>query len=334
MYGKTYLSFEEALTLLADEGAPLSSQTLYALSGPSSAEVKLFREWWPAVPTERRKLVIAALTESAEANFELDFNALFRVTLEDDDDEVRTLSIEGLWEDEAVKLVMPLVNILRRDPALSARAAAAASLGRFVLLSEMEELDERYSKLVRGALLETVYSEEEEPDVRRRAVESIAFLTDECVRDIISAAYAEPYEEMRISAVFAMGRSNDPHWAPTVLRELASSSPEMRYEAARACGELEVKESVSELMRLVTDPDREVQFASIGALGQIGGPRARHILQILSRSEDDVVRLLAEDSLAELELGERPLDLLVCEPDEMEEDQEEDQEEDELGLWD
>ncbi len=325
---ESYLSFEQALELLIDEAAPMSSRALYVLSAPSSAQVKLFRERWPAVSPERRRKVIAALAESAEANFELDFNALFRVTLEDEDDEVRTVSIEGLWEDEQVSLVLPLVNILRRDPSTSARAAAATSLGRFVLLGEMEELDERYVKLVRGALLEAIHSEEEEREVRRRAVESIAFLTDDCVRDIVSAAYEEPYEDMRISAVFSMGRTNDPYWAQTVLAELTSANPAMRYEAARACGELELQESVPELIRLVSDPDREVQFASIGALGQIGGPRARHTLQILSRSQDEVVRLLAEDSLAELELGERPLDLLICEPDELED------EEDDLDLWD
>jgi hypothetical protein len=328
MYDESYMSFERALELLADEGASLSGRALYALSGPSSAEVKLFRERWPRMTTARRKKVMAMLTESAEANFELDFNALFRVTLEDEDDEVRTLSIEGLWEDEEVSLVSPLVKILRRDPAATARAAAASSLGRFVLLGEMEELDERYATLVRGALLEAIDTAEEEREVRRRAIESIAFLTDDCVRDIISAAYSEPYDDMRISAVFAMGRTNDPYWGETVLGELASPNPAMRYEAARACGELEIKEAVSELIRLVSDPDREVQFASIVALGQIGGSRARHTLQILSRSRDEVVRLLAEDSLAELELGERPLDLLICDPDAVED------EEDDLDLWD
>ena len=330
MYEESYLGFEQALELLADEQAPLSSRALYVLSGPSSAEVKLFRERWPTVSTERRRKVMAILTESAEANFELDFNALFRVTLEDEDEEVRTQSVEGLWEDEEVTLVAPLVSILRRDPAASARAAAAASLGRFVLLGEMDELDQRYAKVVRGALLEAIEREEEEREVRRRAVESIAFFTDDCVREIISAAYEEPYEDMRISAVFAMGRTNDPYWAETVLSELASPNPAMRYEAARACGELELQESVSQLIGLVSDPDREVQFASIGALGQIGGARARHVLQVLSRSEDEVVRLLAEDSLAELELGERPLDLLVCEPD----DEDVEDEEDDIELWD
>jgi HEAT repeat protein len=258
--------------------------------------------------------MIALLTESAEANFELDFNALFRVTMEDEDEQVRTLSIEGLWEDEGITLIGPLVHTLRHDEAMSARAAAASSLGRFALLAELEELDERYAKLIRGALLESVYNDDEHSEVRRRAVESIAYLGDDCVYDIIAAAYEVPDESMRMSAVFAMGRSGDTVWSSAVQHELTSANPAMRYEAARACGELEVKESVSALIQLISDPDREVQFAAIAALGQIGGQRARRVLERCCRSEDDVVRLVAEDALAELKLGEQPLDLFIYAP--------------------
>jgi HEAT repeat protein len=267
--------------------------------------------------------MIALLTESAEANFELDFNALFRVTMEDEDEQVRTLSLEGLWEDEGITLIGPLVRTLRHDAATSARAAAASSLGRFVLLAELEELNERYAKLIRGALLESIHNDDEHSEVRRRAVESIAYLGDDCVRDIIAAAYEVPDEAMRMSAVFAMGRSGDTVWSSIVQDELSSANPAMRYEAARACGELEVKKAVSALIQLISDPDREVQFAAIAALGQIGGQRARRVLELCCRSEDDVVRLVAEDALAELELGEQPLDLFIYAPN-MEHDEEED----------
>jgi HEAT repeat protein len=233
------------------------------------------------------------------------------------------LSIEGLWEDEEVTLVAPLVRALRHDEGMSARAAAATSLGRFALLAELEELDERHAKLVRGALLESVHNDDEHLEVRRRAVESIAYLGEDCVREIIAAAYEEPDESMRISAVFAMGRSADAVWSDIVQEELSSSVPAMRYEAARACGELEVKEAVTALIQLVSDPDREVQFAAMAALGQIGGQRARQVLERCARSADDVVQLVAEDALAELELGARPLDLFIYDPS-MEQEEDED----------
>jgi HEAT repeat protein len=302
------LAFEDALRSLADERASLSSVVLYALSGPSKAEVQLFASRWPALPVQRRRKVIDLLVESAEANFELDFRGLFRVTLEDEDEEVRRASVEGLWEDEGVRLVLPLVRLLRQDAAMSVRAAAAESLGRFLLLVEMEELDERYGTLIRGALLEAIDSVEEDTDVRRRAIESIAYWGDQCVRDIIAAAYEDLDESMRLSAVFSMGRSVDRFWADIVQKELASATPAMRYEAARACGELELKEAVPQLIHLISDADREVQFAAITALGQIGGKRASRALERCCASADEVIRLVAEDALAELRLGEGQLD--------------------------
>ena len=308
-------TFEEGLLQLADERAALSSLVLYALSAPSTEEVRLFRRQWPTLPVERRRKIITALAESAEANFELDFNALFRVTMDDEDEHVRTVSIDGLWEDEGPALVAPLVHVLRHDQAVSSRAAAASSLGRFVLLAELEELDERYAKLIHGALLEVTGNREEPLEVRRRAVESIAYWDEHCVHDIIAAAYQDSAELMRISAVFAMGRSVDPDWSEIVRGELYNSNPAMRYEAARACGELEVKAAVPELSALVSDPDREVQFAAIGALGQIGGPQAQRVLERSARSSDEAMRMAAEDALAELQLGQQPLDLLVLDSD-------------------
>jgi len=308
-------TFEEALLRLADERAALSSLVLYALSAPSSEELRIFRRQWPTLPVERRRKTITALAENAEANFELDFNALFRVTMEDEDEQVRTVSIEGLWEDEEVTLIAPLVHVLQNDTAASSRAASASSLGRFVLLAELEELEERYARLIRGALLEAIQNRAEPLEVRRRAVESIAYWDEQRVHDIIAAAYQEPAELMRISAVFAMGRSADPDWGETVRKELHNSNPAMRYEAARACGELEVKAAVPELSGLVSDPDREVQFAAIAALGQIGGRQAQRVLERCARSKDEAMRLAAEDALAELQLGQQPLDLLVLGPD-------------------
>ncbi len=299
------LAFEDALRSVGDERASLSSVVLYALSDPSKAEVQLFREQWPGLPVQRRRRVVELLVENAEANFELDFRALFRVTLEDEDEQVRRASVEGLWEDEEATLILPLVRLLRQDDAMAVRAAAAGSLGRFLLLVELEELDERHGRLIRGALLEAIDSPEEDVEVRRRAIESIAYWGDECVRDIIAAAYEDLDESMRLSAVFSMGRSVDRFWADIVQSELSSPTPAMRYEAARACGELELKEAVPELIHLISDPDREVQFAAINALGQIGGRRARRALERCCASADEVTRLVAEDALAELRLGEQ-----------------------------
>jgi len=305
-----YLTFDEALQSLANE-ATLLSPVLYSLSSPSSGEAQRFGRYSARIPVERRRKIVASLVENAEANFELDYNALFRQTMKDEDAEVRATSIEGLWEDEEVTLIAPLVHMLRYDAAPSVRAAAATSLGRFMLLAELEELEESYANLISSALLNAIRNADEILEVRCRAVESIAYWTHECVHDIIARAYQDRDESMRLSAVFAMGRSVDAVWGEATRKELNSTNPAMRYEAARACGELEVREAVPNLIHLAEGKDREVQSAAIVALGQIGGKQAQHALERYCRSDDEVVRVAAEDALSELKLGQESLDLLA-----------------------
>jgi len=296
-----FTNFEGFLEGIGDSQRPLSISSLYALSRATEAEMEAFANRWPKVEVERHRCIIRSLVEITEASFEVDFGPIFRFCLADEDEEVRAKAIDGLWEDEDVALIDPLVGMLKGDPSVLVRAQAAIALGRFALLAELEELNERLGGIVRGALLGVIRDPEEAMEVRRRAVEAASFFGDEEVTGIIEAAYCDAEEKMRISAVFAMGRNADPYWNEVVMAELESPNPEMRFEAARACGELENAEAVPKLIRLIGDPDREVQGAAIWALGQIGGEEARRVLRACCRSDDEVLRDVAEDALAELE---------------------------------
>lgn len=304
-----FVTFEEMLKRVGDRQKPLSISQLYGLSRAMPAEMAVFARQWPQIEVERRRRIIRSLVEIAEASFEVDFDPIFRHCLTDEDDQVRAQAIDGLWEDEDTALIEPLVKLLRGDPSVLVRASAAMALGRYMLQAELEKLEGGRAAAVRMALLDVIRDLGEDVEVQRRAVESIAYADDEEVRGIIEGAYYVAEEKMQISAVFAMGRSADPYWRETVLSELNNPNPAMRYEAARACGELEHGEAVSSLIELIEDPDREVQEAAIWALGQIGGGEARWVLQACCQSEDDVVREVAEEALAELELGRGLLDL-------------------------
>ena len=139
--------------------------------------------------------------------------------------------------------------------------------------------------LAEEALLETIYQSTEEIDVRRRAIESIGYSGDSRVSKIIEAAYYDENIKMRVSAIFAMGRNADMRWIPQVVAELDSNQAELRFEAARACGELEAKAEMA-----------------IWALGRIGGDVARAALEACLESDSEALALAAEDSLDELNL--------------------------------
>lgn len=275
--------------------------SLYHLSSLAAEDVARVREVWLCLPVELRRRLTARLVELAEADFEVDFGAVFRLGLEDEDAEVRTAAVEGLWEDEDVRLVPLLVARLREDEAVAVRAAAATSLGRFILLGELEKIRPGPHALTYEALLAACQAADEDIEVRRRALESLAYVGNETVVQLIREAYAAPEEKVRISAVFAMGRSADPRWASQVRQELFSPNPELRYEAARACGELQLSEAVLDLEELADDADPEVQEAALWALGQIGGDKARRILERYSLAEDEATRSAAEAALDEWE---------------------------------
>lgn len=274
---------------------------LYHLSDLDAEGIARVRGIWPGLPVELRRRLITTLVEMAEADFELNFGEVFRMGLEDEDAEVRAASIEGLWEDDDVRLVPLLVTRLREDESASVRAAAAQSLGRFILLGELSKILPEPHNMAYQAVLATCQNEDEDIEVQRRALESLAYADNETVIQLIHKAYASPNEKVRVSAVFAMGRSANPYWSRYVRQELFSPNPEMRYEAARACGELQLREAVAELEELADDVDAEVQDAALWALGQIGGDRARAILERYCQADNEATRSAAEAALDELE---------------------------------
>ena len=284
------------------ESAVMPTQaSLYSLSSLEAEGIARVREIWPCLPVKLRQRLVARLVELAEADFEVDFGAVFRLGLEDEDAEVRAAAVEGLWEDEDVRLVPLLVTCLREDCAMTVRAAAATSLGRFILLGELDKIRPGPHALAYEALLAACQDTEEHIEVRRRALESLAYVGNETVAELISEAYAAPEEKVQVSAVFAMGRSADTRWANQARQKLFSPNPELRYEAARACGELQLSEAVLELEDLADDADPEVQEAALWALGQIGGDKARQILERYCCDRDEATRTAAEAALDELE---------------------------------
>jgi HEAT repeat protein len=193
--------------------------------------------------------------------------------------------------------------LLRADESTTVRAAAAIALGKYIYLGELEELDQSQAILAEEALLEAIHQPQEDIEVQRRAIEAVAFSGEAGVADIIENAYYHENEKMQVSAIFAMGRNADIKWRPQVMAELDNPNTEIRFEAARACGELEAHEAIPKLVNLLQeDPDLEVQEMAIWAMGRIGGTVAREVLETCVDSEVESLALAAEEALEELEL--------------------------------
>ena len=288
----------------------LAMRDLKPLSGLGREERADFWPAWVAIMPRRRAEIARAMVELAEDDIELDFAAAQIWLLEDDDAEVRASAIEGLWENTSPALLHQLLRQMRSDPAPAVRAAATISLSRFAYQAELDELDTPDSQALREGLLAMIRDARQPLEVRRRALESAGYFgsIDEIQRQI-ELAYAGDEQLMRESALVAMGRSMLESWLPTIGRELTSPSPALRYEAARAAGEMgeDARALLPKLAPLLNDHDSEVALAAIWALGQVGGDAAKRVLQQVRKSEDETRRQAAADALDELSLGENLL---------------------------
>jgi len=300
------LSIEKTIADLADSDKPLLNSRLIELSNLNPEELRFFEQAWAAIEPKRRRQIVYQLVELGEDNFELNFDSLFRNCLKDQDAEVRSKAIEGLWENEEASLINPLVNLLEQDSSEKVQAAAATALGKFAMLAEHKKLRSCHTSKICQVLLTTIGDKSKPIEVRRHALEAAAPLSLPQVRKAIMEAYQSHNPKLRISAIYAMGKNCNYSWLPLLLKELASADAEIRYQAVGACGELGEEEAVPYLIELINDPDIDVQLAAIQALGKIGGSEVKECLEQCLNNPSEVIHQATEQALYELEVGENP----------------------------
>ena len=301
------------LQQLADDSRPVRAINLSILSDlPRELAGKIYANVSRLAPPRRLELV-NSMAEQAEANVHFNFHAFLRECLADTEAAVRKTAIDGLWEDERLNLMTPLIRLVAEDPAAEVRAAAATSLGRFMLLGVLGEISDSYAARVAQALRTAWFRPGEVVEVRRRALEGLAYTDDAGVDGFIEAAYYDEAAAMRQSALFAMGRSANRRWARTILTELGSLDAAMRYEAVGAAGELGLPAAVKPLIRRLDDPDSTVREAAALALGKIGGTEARRALEACIESADSGLVEAATEALEELIFNSDNLDAPLLE---------------------
>jgi HEAT repeat protein len=301
------LPIEETIAALGDSAKPLLSSRLTELSHLNAQELALLEKAWGKIEPKRRRQIIYRLVELAEDNFELDFDDIFKSCLRDEDADVQSKAIEGLWENEESALIDPLIELLEPESPEKVQATAATALGKFALLAELEKLRPHHKTRVCRALLGVIEDSNRPLEIKRRALEAAAPLSLPQMEKAIARAYRSGVPRLKTSAIFAMGKNCDPRWLPILIKELGNADAEIRYEAANACGELGEKEATPYLSELTTDPDVDVQLAAIQALGKIGGPEAKDILERCLTDDSEAIQQAAEEALSELEASEDPL---------------------------
>jgi hypothetical protein len=283
--------FDQLLGILKNEGQNNESivgvKVFYGLSDITPDQQKQLEPVWRDLPTSYKHKMLVAFTEASEADFELSYKQVGLLGLKDESSLIRAASVDLLWDDESVDTLRLFLKLIRTDDSPEVKARALVGLGKFILLGEYEEIPEIMA-LDAQQLALSLHTDPKQPlEIRRRALEALSNSSHAQKDKLIREAYNSREHLLRVSAVFAMGRTCDEKWQDILLEELDSSDNEIVYEAVRACGEIQLSSSVRQLGELILGDDREIQIMAIWSLGEIGGKHALDILTSLQESEED-----------------------------------------------
>lgn len=277
---------DEATTIdLLKKGAVsqlLPAKAYYGLSQLDNKKSAAIRETWNSLSSDYRRKILSQLNEFSETDFYVDYREIGYWGLGDQNPDVQVAAIELLWEDESLTLMHSLMDLVTDKHTQIVRIAALKALGRFLLLGEYGDIPEEVAIKAQQIVIDILQNEVDDYEINRRALEAIAHTSHAIVKSAIRNAYNHGNHDMRVSAIFAMGKSCDNVWEEIILDELDNSDAEIRYEAARSSGELELDSAVGKLGRLLMDDDREITEVSIWALGEIGGREAIRILDAMA----------------------------------------------------
>ncbi|MCS6908382.1 MAG: HEAT repeat domain-containing protein [Anaerolineales bacterium] len=304
MKDPTRITLDQLKQALLDVSRPLPPVYLYRLSDLSDQDLSEIKSFWNEIPTWRKQALMEDIEELSENDPLLSYENLSLFALSDADERVRELAIRSLSYYEEPSYLNTLLNILENDQSAIVRAEAASALGRFVYMGEVDELPAERLREVEDRLIQ-IFTSNDALIVRRCALESLGYSSRPEVEDFMREAYYSGNRDLLASSLHAMGRSANSDWTPLVEAMLDHEDPVIRYEAARAAGELEATTCRRRLLELVDDPDLDVRLAAIWSLSQIGGEGVMEkFMHLYETTEDDEVFALLEDAMDNLAFTE------------------------------
>ena len=116
---------------------------------------------WPRVQPTRKLVLLDQLLSHLDSDTIVSYEEIGKALLDDPDGEVRARAIRLLVESDDPKLADKLIDIFLHDAELAPRLEAVQLLGEFILLGELDKVNQSLQRRMEDALIGVVRSEEE-----------------------------------------------------------------------------------------------------------------------------------------------------------------------------
>ena len=283
------IEFDKVIQSLLDEQTPFPASYWNFFSDVNEIDLQQLKNYWDEISEKRKTTLLQDLAGMMDYNFQVCFDDFAKFCIMDDVPGVREAAIRLLYEYDRRDLIPVMLDILENDADDMVQAAAGTMLGNYVYLGELEEINQKDKTLVE----ETLFHMIEESDsvlVQRRCLEAVSFSSRDEVDPLILAAYETGQRDWISSALFAMGRSANPQWAPYVHRNLEHDDSDIQFEAIQAAGGMYLDSSLPQLLTLTEDVhllSQPIRMALAGALKNIGGEEGIQALHLLQEAAED-----------------------------------------------
>jgi hypothetical protein len=308
----TDVPFQTVIDALMEPSAIFPGSYLTRFSDIQLADLALLKENWSKIKPKKRLSLVEDLIKLNDQSTIVCFDDVGVSFLADEDARVRTAAIRLLRESEDYRLVPRLLQILERDKQVVVRAAAAGALGAFVLLGELDKISPEKLHQIEHALLPRITGTDDDL-VRRSALEAMGYSSRKEMDRLISDAFEESDPDWIASSLVAMGRSASEDWEMHILRSLSHPDPVVRLEAIRASGALSLSRAVEPLLEMLDlnlDMTKELRYAAIWSLSEIGGEKASAALEaLLDNAENDAEASFVEEAIENVGFGSDGLGL-------------------------
>jgi HEAT repeat protein len=180
--------FQLVLDALLNEKKEFSPKFLHHFSDMGALELKTLGDIWSRVSVKRKLNVLEQLEALAEENTLVSFDDFAKSILNDADASVRGRALRLLRESDDTRLIPQYIDLLKSDADAQTRAEAAANLGMFVALGELEEIPPAIKQQVEDELLSAANGNDD-GRVRRRALEALGFSSRPEVMALIESSF-------------------------------------------------------------------------------------------------------------------------------------------------